>query len=185
MMLIAAAVMTLRLWDVQLPSPERWAQADRATIRLDPAAFMDIPRSVLLGLQRRGCSVPQPFTGSSRQNVIRGSYYRPGQVDWAVLCSRARTSSILIFSKGGIGATEELARRPDADYLQTIGGDRIGFSRAISVASAAYIRQHHQRSGGTEPPSLTHVGIDDAFIEKGSVVWYWHRGKWLQLAGAN
>lgn len=177
--------MTLRLWDVQLPSPEAWAQADRATIRLDPAEFTDIPGSVLLGLQRRGCSVPQPFTVSVHQNAIRGTFYRPGQVDWAVLCSRARTSSILIFSNGGSVATDELARRPDADYLQTIGGNRIGFSRAISVASAAHIRQHHQRYGGTEPPSLTHVGIDDAFIEKGSVVWYWHRGKWLQLTGAN
>jgi hypothetical protein len=28
-------------------------------------------------------------------------------------------------------------------------------------------------------------GIEDAFMEKASVVWYWHEGKWLQLAGAN
>src|SRR5687767_5457645 len=125
MMLIAATVMMLRLWDVQLASPEAWAQADGTTIQLDPSQFADIPRPVVIELQRRRCSIPQPFAGSRQQNVIRASFYRPRQVDWAVLCSRAGTSSILIFSNGGIGTIEELARRSDGDYLQTIDGDRI------------------------------------------------------------
>jgi hypothetical protein len=185
MMSIAAAVLTVSFWDVQLPSPEAWAQADGATIRLDPAEFTNLPRFVLLELQRRGCAVPQPFTGSGHQNVIRGSFHRSGQIDWAVLCSRARTSSILVFSNAGAGPTEELARRPDADYLQTIGGNRIGFSRAISGASAGDIRHHHQQHGGTKPPTLAHIGIDYAFVGKGSVVWYWYRGKWLELTGAD
>jgi len=185
MMSTVAAVLALWFWAVQLPSSEAWAQADRATIRLDPTAFTNLPRSVLLELQRRGCAVPQPFTDSNHQNVIRGSFHRSGQIDWAVLCSRARTSSILVFSNAGAGPTEELARRPDAEYLQTIGSNRIGFSRAISVASASDIRRHYQQHGGTKPPTLAHVGIDDAFVGKASVVWYWYRGKWLELTGAD
>jgi len=29
------------------------------------------------------------------------------------------------------------------------------------------------------------VVIEDAFLEKASVVWFWNRGRWHQLAGAN
>jgi len=32
---------------------------------------------------------------------------------------------------------------------------------------------------------LEHDGIEDAFIEKASVIWYWNGSRWLQLAGAN
>jgi hypothetical protein len=31
----------------------------------------------------------------------------------------------------------------------------------------------------------THAGINDVFVGKASVVWYWHQGKWLELTGAN
>jgi len=117
--------------------------------------------------------------------VIRGSFIRAGQVDWAALCSRELTSAILVFRNGNPGAVEELARRADADFLQGIGANQIGFSRAISVASAGFIQQHHGWYGGAVPPPLRHVGINDAFVERASVVWYWHRGKWLQLTGSN
>jgi hypothetical protein len=73
--------------------------------------------------------------------VIRGSFIRAGQFDWAALCSRERTSAILIFRNGNPGAIMELARRADADFLQGIGANKMGFSRAISVASAGFMRQ--------------------------------------------
>jgi hypothetical protein len=71
--------------------------------------------------------------------VIRGSFIRAGQVDWAALCSRELTSVILIFRNGNPGAIVELARRPDANFLQGIGANQLGFSRAISVATAGFI----------------------------------------------
>jgi hypothetical protein len=116
--------------------------------------------------------------------VIRGAFTKPGQIDWAVLCSRQRTSTILVFRNGAARQVDELEPRPDVDFLQVIGTNQIGFSRVIEVASADYIRDHQPRDGA-QPALLTHVGIIDAFVEKASIVWYWHQGKWLQLAGAD
>jgi hypothetical protein len=36
-----------------------------------------------------------------------------------------------------------------------------------------------------KPPRIDHQGIDDAFIEKGSSVWYFRAGRWLKLNGAD
>jgi hypothetical protein len=182
---LLVALLVMMAGTSQLPSPEAWAEADRATRRLDPSEFADLPRTLQAELRRRGCGIPQPFTNGPRQNVIRGSFTQADQVDWAVLCSRRLSSAILVFRNGDSGAAAELARRPDADFLQVVEPNRIGFSRALGVASAEYIREHHARYGGPEPPALTHAGINDVFVEKGSVVWYWHQGKWLQLTGAN
>ena len=106
-------------------------------------------------------------------------------MDWAVLCSRERVSTILVFLGGDPRHVSEIATRPDAEFLQVVAPGRIGFSRAISVASADSIRERHRRDSDSQPPSLTHAGIDDAFVEKASVVWYRHQGKWLQLAGTD
>jgi hypothetical protein len=38
---------------------------------------------------------------------------------------------------------------------------------------------------GPKPPPIDHLGIDDAFLEKASVVHYYYQGKWLQLTGAD
>ena len=79
----------------------------------------------------------------------------------------------------------ELASAPDLNYLQDIGGGVLGFSRALGVASPRYIQERYEVYGGLEPPPLDHDGVNDAFVEKGSVVWYWYEGQWLQLTGAD
>lgn len=173
------------LVEAQLPPPEVWLQADVATSRLEPGRFPGIPESVKSELRSLGCTIPQVFTGGRPHNVIRGNFQRRNQIDWAVLCSRDRTSSILVFWGGDVRAVSEFGARPDADFLQVVAPGRIGFSRAISVVSPGDLRKHHERRGGPEPLPLTHAGIEDAFVEKASVVWYWHHGKWFQLAGAD
>jgi len=186
-----AVVLTTILWKLssviagQLPPPEAWVQADIATIRLDPSQFANLPRPVTAELHRRGCTVPQVYADKRPHNVIRGSFTTRAQVDWAVLCSRRRTSSILIFWGGNPTTISELESKPDAGFLQVVNPGQIGFSRAIGVASPKYIREHHEQYGGPKPPPLTHDGINDMFVGKASVVWYWHRGKWLQLQGAD
>jgi len=89
-----------------------------------------------------------------------------------------------VFRHANPAEVEELAPRADADFLQTVAGNEIGFSRAIDVASPAFIRLHHERYGGRVPP-VTHAGINDIFVEKASIVWYWHQGTWLQHTGSN
>jgi hypothetical protein len=166
-------------------SPAAWAQADEVTVRLSPGAFPDVPSAVAAELVRRGCLIPQTYGDRRPHNLISGRFMSSASTDWAVLCSRNRTSSLLVFQAGSPDTVIELAETPDANWLQGIGAGAIGFSRAIGVASPAYILEHYQRYGGPTPPPLEHDGINDAFIEKASVVWYWYGGRWLELQGAD
>ena len=160
-------------------------RADRETVRLAPGVFDDLPSSVREELERRGYTIPQVYPGVERRNIVRGRFTAPDQIDIAVLCSLERVSSILIFPKESTIVVAELASAPDLNYLQDIGGGVIGFSRALGVASPRYIQEHYEVFGGLEPPRLDHDGVNDAFVEKASVVWYWYEGQWLQLTGAD
>ena len=164
---------------------DRWARADVQTRRLPPAAFADVPPAVRTDLERRGCTIPQVWYETKPGNILRGHFRSRGQVDWAVLCSVSQVSTILVYWTGRSDSVDELAATPDKQYLQTVGGDSIGFSRAIAVIDAGSIREHYRRYGAPAPPPLDHEGINDAFVEKASVIRYWQQGAWLELAGAD
>src|SRR4051812_24333670 len=67
-----------------------WQQADAATVRLKPAAFVDLPATIRQALERRDCTVPQSSGRSTPHNIVRGHFTSAAQMDVAVLCSRAR-----------------------------------------------------------------------------------------------
>jgi hypothetical protein len=183
--LLPASLDAQRGRDAFLRDPQVWDAVDRATMRLPPAAFSNLPAHLRADLERRGCTVPQWYAARTPVNVIQGRFSSQDQMDWAVLCSRARVSSILIFRGGSASAVREIAPRPDRDFLQHMGGMSIGFSRGLSVATPKTIQYFHKNLGGQRPPPLDHDGISDAFIEKASVVWYWHQNRWLSLQGAD
>ena len=163
-----------------------WAAAARAIRRLSPDDFPQLPRAVRDGLKERRCTVPQSFYPARPHNVVSGAFARPGQRDWAVLCSVDGRSAILIFWAGGVTRTPaELAPADDATFLQGIGNEQIGYSRVINRADTARIREHAEAYDGPLPKSLDHDGIDDAFVEKGSQVYYYEDGVWLELAGSD
>lgn len=172
-----------------LGAQDEWARADSLTVRLAPSRFATLPAAVRDNLERRGCRIPQvreSTTEPALHNVVRGAFTGPTRLDWAVLCSVRDTSQILIYHNGASAPADSLARAADRDFLQGIGGGRIGFSRKITVASAAYIREHAAAYRGPDPPPvLDHLGIDDAFVGKVSVIYYFFRGKWLALQGAD
>jgi hypothetical protein len=118
-------------------------------------------------------------------NVVSGHFRTAAQLDWAVLCSINRVSRILVYWAGQADSVADLAVGADKELLQGVGAGRIGYSRAIGVAKADVIRQNYQWYGGTSPPPLDHEGIEDAFVEKASVIWYWYQGQWLMLTGAD
>jgi hypothetical protein len=159
--------------------------AERRFARLPPAAFPMLPVSVVRELQRRGCTIPQEDYSKRPNNVISGQFSHRGQRDWAVLCSRNGESSILVFWKGSASNPAELARSEDINSLQGGGSDKILFSRGISAVGSDFILKHYQAYGGPRPPRIDHEGIDDAFIEKASVVQYFYEGNWLQLTGSD
>ena len=159
--------------------------ADRQVVRLSPAAFPELPKNLLAELQRRGCSIPQLPMMEGRQNVIKGQFSKPGQTDWAVLCSVGRVSSILVFWNASAINPGRLAETKDIDRLQGGDGGRMVYSRVIAPVGKPYILEHYKAFGGPQPPPIDHQGIDDSFFGKASVVNYFYRGKWLELQGAD
>ena len=136
-------------------------------------------------LQRRGCKIPQePYT-KRRNNIVKGHFANPGQMDWAVLCSIKGVSSILVFWNGAAEHAAEIARMEDRIFLQGDVGDKINYSRGIRAVGKGYIMGHYHAYGSPKPPSIDHQGIDDAFMEKASVTFYFYRGKWLKLTGSD
>ncbi len=165
----------------------RWEKADQETVRLAPAGLTHLPDVVVRELGKRSCSIPQMWDGDKPHNGISGEFKKPGQTDWAVLCSIRRRSVILVFWNGSADKVEVVPSSDSADrnWLQGIGGNRVGFGRAIGAVGKDYIIDHYRAYGGPAPPPIDHAGINDAFVEKASIVYYWYEGKWLQLQGAD
>ena len=163
----------------------KFDEAARRIVRLPPAAFPELPANVVRELQRRGCTIPQESYTKKPHNVIRGEFAKPGQTDWAVLCSIKGVSTILVFWYGSENIPAAIASMEDRGFLQSDVGDKINFSRGISPAGRKFIMRHHQAYGGPTPPPIDHEGNDDAFIEKASVTHYFHGGKWLRLTGSD
>jgi len=164
---------------------DRWDKANREVVRLAPSSFKQLPRELIQDLERRGCTIPQTWLSRQPVNVIRGEFLKKGQSDWAVLCSVNMKSSILIFPGGSPANPTKIAEDEDRNMLQGVGQDQVGYSRQIEPVGEKYIMDHYHAYGGTKPPPIDHLGINDVFLEKASVVLYFHQGKWLQLAGAD
>ena len=185
MKLIIAIFVTALLFVASIKAQDEWATADTQTVRLAPNKFSRLPRKIVNDLEKRGYTIPQYYDETTKHNVVQGEFKQKGRKDWAILCSRNRTSAILIYWNGSTKGVSRIASGYDKDYLQTIGGGRIGFSRVIGVANAKYIIDHYKSYGGPKPPKISHNGIEDAFAEKASEILYLHRGKWLRLQGAD
>jgi len=177
-MVLSGVLFTL-LWQGQ-------PQSIKAPIRrLPPRAFRQLPAAIVESLEARKCSIPQYPYINTPHNVIRGSFTGAKRNEWAVLCSRRGTSSILVFQADSAKLVAEIAPAKDDNFLQ---GDEHGkpyFSRVIEAVGEDYIFEHYKAYDGPKPPPITHQGIDDAFAEKASVVRYFYRGKWLELQGAD
>ena len=119
------------------------------------------------------------------QNIVKGEFAKPGQTDWAVLCSLGGVSTILIFWNASEINPSEIAQMNDKDRLQSWGDDKMVYSREIEPVGKEYIMQHYEAYGGPKPPPIDHQGINDVFVGKASVVFYFYKGKWLQLTGAD
>ena len=191
-LLVCTLVMFGANGSMQVRSADVWETADRAVRRLPPSAFPTLPETIKRDLERRNCTVPQPDPAAigptpdrdRLHNVVHGHFQRRGQTDWAVVCSRNRVSTILVFWGGRDNNVSELEQRSDANFLQSWGVDTIVFSRTIAVASEAHVRDHFRRDGA-KPPVLEHAGIEDIFLGKASTVWYWRMDKWVRLTGAD
>ncbi|MGH9776824.1 MAG: hypothetical protein ACRD5I_00275 [Candidatus Acidiferrales bacterium] len=162
-----------------------WDKAEKEIRRLKLSEFKSLPQAVVKELEEMGCTIPQSYLDAEPHNAVRGEFARKGQVDWAVLCSKEGTSSIVVFWGKHSACARAFATSADRRFLQGLGEGRIGYSRVISPVDRKYINDHYKSYGGQKPPVIQHQGIDDGFAGKASVVHYCHKGKWLVLAGAD
>ncbi|MDA8242464.1 MAG: hypothetical protein M0Z67_19100 [Nitrospiraceae bacterium] len=157
---------------------------------LQPSAFPRLPKDIRRSLESRGCAIPQVYDESLPHNVIRGEFIKKGQKDWAVLCSTEKISTILIFEGSTTRKVTELASCPNDVYLQNVGDEQYGFSREIMIGEKDQILQYNKNfkefmAEEQNLPPITHDGIEDVFVNKGSVVHYYYKGKWLELSGSD
>jgi hypothetical protein len=169
----------------QQESQARFDEAARRIQRLPVAAFPKLPPAVARVLTARKCMAPQPSLEGGPHNVIRGEFFMAGQAGWAALCSAGNSTTLLVFRHDRDANPETVATGEDRNHLQGMGGDRIEYSRLITAVGRDFILRHYRAYGGLAPPPIDHQGIDDAFLGKASVTWYFHRGKWLGLQGAD
>lgn len=186
---IAVAALLL-VWSADCPAQfvgteADWDRADLQTRRLAPSEFKQLPANLIRDLQQRGCTVPQEHFTKEPHNVIRGEFARPGQTDWAVLCSVGRVSHILIYWNGSETNPAQLPKGEDRAWLQTVGDNAIGYSRQIAVIDGRGILKYYGYHGGPKPPPVDHLGIEDAFVGKASKILYFYDGTWLALQGAD
>jgi hypothetical protein len=168
----------------------RQEEARPRVVRLPPSAFPGLPVPVIAELDRRRCRIPQFAGPATLNNVIRGEFVRPGQIDWAVLCSVNGTSSILVFWNGSAENPAETEPLPDDVFLWTEDGIQGSpFGRSLLTVGPEYILAHNCIANepclSTVPSPLNHQGIDDGIFDKASSIHYFHNGKWLKLAGAD
>ena len=154
------------------PPPE----SKYAIVRLPPTTFSELPKNLVTELKRRGCTVPQTFPPDQRSNVIRGSFAKAGQTDWAVLCSMKGFTSLLVFWNDSAANSVELGKNPD-------DANRL-FDWFIRPVGRKFIVDHYRAYGGPKPPPIDHQGIESGG-DSASVVLYYCRGKWLTLQGAD
>jgi hypothetical protein len=131
-----------------------WDRADSAVLRLEPHLFVQLPSTIRDSLATRRCRLPQAsWFDENPHNVVQGHFAGPDQTDWAVLCSRAQQSVILVFWGGPIRCPGEFSSSADRDWLQGVGEGVIGFSRLITPIDAQRVLQM-QQDYGRDPPRI-------------------------------
>ena len=147
---------------------------DRAIRRLAPTQIAALPAAVRADLARRGCTIPQPFDAAQPENFARGDFLGTGGRDWAVLCSVAGVSRILVYPRDGAEPVQALASAQDRGYLQQIGGGRVGFSRRIVLASIEAAARPHKGA------SMRYDGIQESWFQTAATVFYFDGTRWMR-----
>jgi hypothetical protein len=156
---------------------------DKSGVYIKPEAIKGLPANIVAELKKLNCQIPQGILNHT--NVIKGEFVVEGQKDWAVLCSTNGDTHIHIFWGGSNKCKSAIAEISDKNYLYKRPDGGWEYNRGIGKVGKKFIIEHYEAYGGPKPPPITHDAINDIWLEKASVVHYCHKGKWVQLTGAD
>lgn len=142
-------------------------------IRLLPiSSFPQVPPLVAQQLNQKGCMIPQTYEAREPENVIQGSFEKPGSKDWAVLCSIKGITTLYVFFQSDLAHPTPLRHQPDNQWLGVEWSLDYGSAWGIATRPARMI-----------PPrgSANHDGIEDSHIEQSSTIHYFDNAHWSTL----
>lgn len=144
-------------------------------------SFPQIPIVVQGVLSHRGCLIPQTYEAHRPENVIHGSFERPGSSDWAALCAARGTVSLLVFFSSSPDRPFTLASAPETERLQLHDASGVlGFNWGIDAASPAQV--HDAQAGmSPRPPLVGHDAVAGSIVEHSTVYHYYANGAWTLL----
>jgi hypothetical protein len=172
----------------QQATPSRLVSTGQATVdgrqvqylirHLPPSSFPDVPLAVAQVLIQRGCLIPQTYEAHQPENVVHGSFERPGSNDWAVLCSSNGTASLLVFFASEPDQPTTLETAQETDRLQpNPGSSELGFNWGIDPASPQKV--HEAQIGlSPRPARLSHDALADSTIDRKTIYHYFKNGAW-------
>jgi len=144
-------------------------------IRLLPvSSFPQLPPPVAQQLDQRGCMIPQTYEAHEPENVIQGSFEKPGSKDWAALCSVNGITTLYVFFGSDPANPIPLRHQPDTQWL--------GVEWSLDYGSAWGISTIHA-DAMPRVDRADHDGIEDAFVEQSSTVHYFKNGRWTTIDG--
>jgi hypothetical protein len=145
------------------------------------ASFPQIPMVIQGVLSQRGCLIPQTYQAHRPENVIHGSFERPGSSDWAVLCSARGTVSLLVFFASDPEHPFTLASAPATERVQVHDASGVlGFNWGIDAASPRHVRDA-QAGMYPRPPMIDHDAVADTAVEHSTEYHYYSNGAWTLL----
>lgn len=160
--------------------PERWPP-NRSDWSDDPAHWpllpiatvRGIPEGIKASLESLDCAVPAPAGTGLRNSVIHGHFETPGVLDLAVLCVHTDQSSATY-----IFWAEDPARR----------GTLPQSGNSISLVRRAAVERRLDPDAPVDrdmPRRATRDAIEVGCCECCSTLFYYHRGQWFTLPGAD
>ena len=146
---------------------------------LPVSSFPDLPPAIADALTARGCLIPQTYEARRPENVVHGSFERPGSSDWATLCSTKGKVSLLVFFAGGSPSEPiVLATASNTDRLQPHDASgQLGFDWGIDPASPHRIRDA-QAAMAHRPAQLDHDCLADSTLDSKTVYHLYRNGVW-------
>lgn len=157
------------------PAPVRSHLMCHYRIRLLPvASFPQLPSAVANQLDARGCMIPQTYEANGPENVITGSFQKPGSDDWAALCSVRGVTTLLVFFQSDFSHPIALRHQLDNQWLGVELSFAYGSAWGILAVPPRAVPRTYQ---------MNHDGIEDAFVEQSSVIHYYSHGHWTTLEG--